>query len=221
VLVTEFVPSAGFGAMREHPEADRDRYAEVIHRFFHDTAGRLGVALGDPHPGNVLLAEDGRLAFIDFGMLRQLPREYMEREGDVYRALRAEDRAGLRRTLGALGYLPEPWPHPDELLFQYMRRAAAWMIDPPQPRRLGPATTAEIMESIFALGPDWLKMVKAFSLPSEAVLLRRMENMVFGVCADLRAEADWRALADELLAREEPRTALGREHAAWVAGGRG
>ena len=41
-----------------------------------------------------------------------------------------------------------------------------------------------------------------------------MEYMVFSVWADL---ADWRALADELLAHEEPRTQLGREHAAWVA----
>ncbi len=217
VLVTEYVPSEGFGAMREHADADRDRYAEVIHRFFHDTAGRLGLALGDPHPGNLLLGEDGRLAFIDFGMLRKLPADYMAREGDVYRALRAESPQGLRAGLGALGYLPSPWPHSDELLFQYMRRAASWMLDDPQPRRLGAHTTQELMESIFELGPDWQKMVKSFSLPSEAVLLRRMENMVFSVCADLRACADWRAISDELLAREAPRTPLGLEHAEWVA----
>ncbi len=218
VLVTEFVPSDGFGAMRAHEDPDRDRYAEVIHRFFHDTAGRLGIALGDPHPGNVLLADDGRVAFIDFGMMRRLPAEYMRREGDVYRSLRSDDRAGLRRTLGALGYLPEPWQHDDELLFQYMRRAAAWMIDDPQPRRLSGQTGYELMESIFELGPAWQDMVKSFSLPAEAVLLRRMENMVFSVACDLRACADWRALADELLAREAPRTALGQEHADWVAG---
>ncbi len=219
VLVTEFVPNEGFGQMREHGDADRDRYAEVIHRFFHDTAGRLGIALGDPHPGNVMLAGDGRVAFIDFGMLRKLPPTYMEREGRVYRTLRSDDRDGLRATLTDLGYLPEPWPHDDELLFQYMRRAAAWMIDPPQPHRLSGTTAYEIMEDIFALGPEWQKMVRSFSLPSEAVLLRRMENMVFSVCCDLRACADWRALADELLAREEPRTALGIEHREWVENG--
>ena len=211
-------PARASATMRERPDAERDRLAEIIFRFFHDTAGRLGLALGDPHPGNLLLAEDGRVAFIDFGMLRHLPDAYMQREGDVYRALRSDDPAGLRAGLGALGYLPEPWPHADELLFAYMRRAAAWMIDDPQPRRLSSATTYELMESIFELGPDWQKMVKSFSLPSEAVLLRRMENMVFSVCADLRAEADWRALADELLAREEPATVLGREHAGWLAG---
>lgn len=220
VLVTEYVANEGFGAMRERPDGDRDRYAEVIHRFFHDTAGRMGLALGDPHPGNLLLADDGRIAFIDFGMLRKLPAEYMRKESAVYRALRTDSREGLRAGLGSLGYLPEPWPHSDELLFQYMRRAAAWMLDDPQPRRLGGETTRELMESIFALGPDWQKMVKSFSLPSEAVLLRRMENMVFSVCSDLRACADWRAIADELLGGEEPRTELGREHAEWLSASR-
>jgi hypothetical protein len=153
-------------------------------------------------------------------MLRRLPPKYMEREGEVYRSLRADDREGLRRTLGGLGYLPDPWPHSDELLFQYMRRAAAWMIDDPQPRRLSGGTAHELMESIFELGPRWQRMVKSFSLPSEAVLLRRMENMVFSVCCDLRAEADWKALADELLAREEPSSALGIEHRAWLDGQR-
>ncbi len=220
VLVTEYVPNEGFGVMRQHEDADRDRYAEVIHRFFHDTVGRMGIALGDPHPGNVLLADDGRVAFIDFGMVRRLPAGYIKREGEVYRSLRADDREGLRRSLGGLGYLPADWSHPDELLFQYMRRAAAWMIDDPQPRRLSGQTGYELMESIFALGPQWQDMVKSFSLPAEAVLLRRMENMVFSVSCDLRACADWRALADELLVGEEPRTELGREHADWAAAAR-
>jgi len=90
------------------------------------------------------------------------------------------------------------------------------MVDDPQPRRLDAGASHAIMESLFELGPRWREMVRAFSLPSEALLLRRMENIVFGVCADLRACADWRALGDELVAGEPTRTALGREHAAWV-----
>ncbi|WP_354698511.1 hypothetical protein DSM112329_04193 [Paraconexibacter sp. AEG42_29] len=218
VLVTEFVDGTGFAEMRTRAEAARDRDGEVIYRFFHDTAGRLGLALGDPHPGNILLGADGRVTFIDFGMLRQLPAGYLEREGDVYRSLRAGDAPGLRATMGELGYLPSPWGHDDELLFEYMRRAAVWMLDDPQPQRLDGQTGRDIARSIFAIEGDWLAMVKGFSLPSEAVLLRRMENIVFAVCSDLRASADWRALADELLAGEEPRTALGQEHAEWVAG---
>ena len=219
VLVTEFVDGESFTALRERPDAERDRAGETIHRFFHDTAGRLETALGDPHPGNVLRAKDGRLAFIDFGMLRKLPRDYFEREGEVYTSMRDEDRVRLREGLDELGYLPHPWQHDDELLFQYFRRAASWMLDDPQPRRLSGQTGVELMHDVMEL-EGFQKMVRSFSLPSEAVLLRRMENLVFTVICDLRACADWRAISDEVLAGDEPRTELGREHAAWVAASR-
>ncbi len=218
VLVTEFVEGAPFAAVRTRDEATRDRVAEVVHRFYLDTAGRLDLALGDPHPGNFLLAGDGRLCFLDFGMVRALPRRYLaEREGRVYRALRDGDPAGVRAAMAGLGYLPEGWSHPDELLYAHMRLSAGWMLDVEQPHRFGSGAASELVASFGELGPQWRAMVRDFDVPREALLLRRMENVVFAVCADLRAAADWRALADELLAGEPPRTALGREHAAWLA----
>jgi len=216
VLVTEYVDGAPFSAVRGMEAAVRDRFAETVHRFYYDTASRLGLACGDPHPGNFLLAPDGRICFLDFGMLRRLPDGYLRSEADMYRALRNGDRDALRATLGRFGYLPDPWPYDDELLFQHMQRAASWMLDDPQPRTLNAETGYEIMQSLFALGPEWRTMVRSFNLPAEALLLRRMENIIFGVCADLRATADWRALADELIAGETPTTAMGAEHAAWL-----
>jgi predicted unusual protein kinase regulating ubiquinone biosynthesis (AarF/ABC1/UbiB family) len=217
VLVTDFVEGAPFGDVRTRDEATRDRVAEVVHRFYHDTAGRLDLALGDPHPGNFLLTGDGRVCFLDFGMLRVLPRRYLrEREGRVYRALRAEDPAGVRAAMDELGYLPAGWAHPDELLYAHMRVSAGWMLDVEQPYRFGGGAVGELMAALGELGPGWRAMVRDFDVPREALLLRRMENVVFAVCADLRAAADWRALADELLTGEPPRTALGREHAAWL-----
>jgi predicted unusual protein kinase regulating ubiquinone biosynthesis (AarF/ABC1/UbiB family) len=222
VLVTELVDGEPFNAARELEEAGRDRAAEIVYRFFHDTAGRLGMALGDPHPGNFLLAADGRLAFLDFGMLRQLPPDYMEHESEVFRALVDEDVGRVRAIMGRLGYLPEPWAFPDELLYEHMRVTSMWMLDAPQPLRLDGAMGYAMMEELSAIGPEWQQMVRAFSLPREALLLRRMENMVFAVCADLRAACDWRALGDELRGGLPPRTALGIEHAEWKAlrGGR-
>jgi hypothetical protein len=151
-------------------------------------------------------------------MVRALPRRYLaEREGRVYRALRDGDPAGVRAAMAGLGYLPEGWSHPDELLYAHMRLSAGWMLDVEQPHRFGSGAASELVASFGELGPQWRAMVRDFDVPREALLLRRMENVVFAVCADLRAAADWRALADELLAGEPPRTALGREHAAWLA----
>ena len=218
VLVTELVDGIAFSELKRRPDEERDRVGETVHRFYHDTAGRLGLALGDPHPGNFLLARDGRVAFLDFGMFRQLPKAYLEREREIYLSLREDDPGRLRRGLQELGYLPDGWDFDEGLLFTHMRTAATWMLDDPQPRRLSGEVGLELIADLSELGPEWRRMVRAFSVPPEALLLRRMENMVFSACSDLRAAADWRAVSDELLAGEPPRTPLGLEHAEWRAG---
>ncbi len=84
-----------------------------LYRFYYANAGELDIALGDPHPGNYLLCDDGRVAFFDFGMIRELPRGYLRREGEVLAAIRDSDADGARprdararlpaRALGRVG----------------------------------------------------------------------------------------------------------------------
>ena len=40
---------------------------------------------GDPHPGNSLLLDDGRMAFLDFGLFKRIPAEVAEFELQVQR----------------------------------------------------------------------------------------------------------------------------------------
>ena len=53
--------------------------------------------------------------------------------------------------------------------------------------------------------------------PDEALLLRRMEGLLFQFASSLRAEAPWGALFRELVEGAEPATELGEQHAAWLA----
>ena len=102
VLVSEWVDGIGFPEVAERPEPVRDRYAEIVYRFFYANAAELDIALGDPHPGNYLLCDDDRVAFFDFGMVRELPRTYLRREGEVFsgdsRVGRARAAAGDARA---------------------------------------------------------------------------------------------------------------------------
>jgi hypothetical protein len=47
------------------------------------------------------------------------------------------------------------------------------------------------------------------SLPPQALLIRRMESLVFSTLGELRARADWAALGREYHACAEPSTRLG------------
>ena len=219
ILVTERHEGMRFDDLKNADEARRDRVAEIVHRFYYKTAGDHGMALGDPHPGNWQSLEDGRVVIFDFGMLRDVPRGHVFREGPALCAVHEQDADALYEVMLDLGYLGrdgDKFTNRRQLLLAHMTVAAAWMIED-QPFRLSPDVQREMGQQLFGLGPEWRSMVREFSVPRESVLLRRMADLLFTGFCQLRAAADWWALAQELQVDGEPRTELGREHAAWAA----
>ena len=216
VLVSEWVDGIGFNEVAEQPDAVRDRYAETLYRFYYATAGELDVALGDPHPGNYLLCEDGRVAFFDFGMIRELPPGYLRREGDVLAAIRDSDADGLVHAMRELGYLPGLSAEWDaDVILDGMRQAGWWFLEP-GPRRLAPEDLWRGGEAFREDGGrQAYEQMRRMTLPVEALLLRRMEGLLFQIASTVRAEADWAALISELVEGGEPTTELGRRHAEW------
>jgi predicted unusual protein kinase regulating ubiquinone biosynthesis (AarF/ABC1/UbiB family) len=220
VLVTEWVDGMGFVQVGEQADAVRDRYAEILYRFFYGTIAGLGLVLGDPHPGNYLLCADGRVAFFDFGMLRRLPADYLRREGDVGRAIREGDAALMLETLGALGYLPgEASDWDGDLMLDYMREVSWWLdsTDRLEPRDLWRSAAPLRGEA----GGEHLSQLRRMTFPPEALLLRRMEGLLFQTATAIRAKAPWGALLRELVEGAEPVGPLGAEHARWLADRRG
>ena len=55
----------GFAHVKQLPEADRDRFGELVYRFFWGLLSNEHLVAGDPHPGNYLLLDDGRILFSD------------------------------------------------------------------------------------------------------------------------------------------------------------
>jgi predicted unusual protein kinase regulating ubiquinone biosynthesis (AarF/ABC1/UbiB family) len=218
VLVSEWVDGIDFAAVGREPEPVRDRYAEIVYRFFYGTARELDLALGDPHPGNYLLCDDGRVAFIDFGMLRQLSPGYLSREAVIFAAIRERDEEGLVEALRDLGYLRDESEWDGSLLLEHMR-AVSWWLQTDGPLRLNPEDMWRGSEALREQrNAELLQQMRRMTLPPEALLLRRMEGLLFQVAATLGAEANWGALLGELIEGDEPIDDLGREHAAWLAG---
>ncbi|MEN9214123.1 MAG: AarF/ABC1/UbiB kinase family protein [Gloeomargarita sp. DG_1_6_bins_138] len=66
----------------------------------------FGFFHADPHPGNLFLTTDGRLAYIDFGMMDQLTQEAKEQLVDALVHLVNKDYTELARDFIRLGFLP-------------------------------------------------------------------------------------------------------------------
>jgi predicted unusual protein kinase regulating ubiquinone biosynthesis (AarF/ABC1/UbiB family) len=217
VLVTEWIDGMAFEEVATQPDPVRDRYAEIVYRFFYGTASELDLALGDPHPGNYLLCDDGRVAFFDFGMIRELPRGYLSREAQVFGALRDSDAGALLAVMRELGYLPGPSAEWNGAMLLEQMRAAGWWFLESEPRRLAPEDLWRGTEALRETGgAEAYELMRRMTLPIEALLLRRMEGLLFQIATQLRAEANWGALLREIVAGAEPVSELGREHAAWL-----
>src|SRR3954467_3701886 len=80
VLVSEWVDGMGFEEVRHLPQSERDRFGEIVFRFCFGSIYHLRHFNADAHPGNYLWMDDGRVAFLDFGMTKQLDQEQIELE---------------------------------------------------------------------------------------------------------------------------------------------
>jgi predicted unusual protein kinase regulating ubiquinone biosynthesis (AarF/ABC1/UbiB family) len=216
VLVSEYIEGLRFEEVRRADEAQRDRYGEIVFRFFFGLLYRDRIALGDPHPGNYLLRPDGRVGFLDFGLLRDVGADRIASEAAIALAVRDKDAAGLKTALVSAGYLPEGRePSVDaDLALRLMRHAFRWYAVPGD-RRFG--TGRERPDRRERPEDDERAEIKnqvnQFTVPPESMLIRRMHSIVAVVLHNLRAGADWGAIAAEYLHGAPPATPLGQAEA--------
>ncbi len=219
VLVTDLLEGRRFGEVKALEEAERDRFGEIVFRFYFSLLHRTARACGDPHPGNYLLLEDGRVGFLDFGLMRTVSPEHLEGERALAREVLAGDAGAVHARLAALGYLPDPADFDPEGLLEWLLAAGEWYLEPGF-LRLSPAYVAELLEATSSPRAPWFAQMRMLTLPPEALLIRRMEGLVFTTLGELRAGADWHALSREIYAGDPPSTPLGEqdlEH--WVTRG--
>ena len=78
----------------------------------------------DPHPGNLLVMPDGRLAFFDFGMVGRIPPELQSKMIDAFFHVVGKDPAGIAQDLIDLDFM-KPGTNPEivrpvvEKMFQF------------------------------------------------------------------------------------------------------
>src|SRR5205823_1156856 len=105
VLVSDYVKGVGFEELKSRPREERDRLGEIVFRFFLGCLYRHRQFSGDPHPGNFMLMEDGKVAFLDFGLFKRMEPEPVELELACQRATVEGDKEELHRLLAESGFL--------------------------------------------------------------------------------------------------------------------
>jgi predicted unusual protein kinase regulating ubiquinone biosynthesis (AarF/ABC1/UbiB family) len=213
VLVSEFVRGAGFEELKASPQAQRDRIGEIVFRFFLGCLYRHRQFSGDPHPGNFLLQEDGRVAFLDFGLFKRMEPEPVELELACQRAVVEGDAATLHGLLAASGFLPEPERVNPEHLLAFIEDAIWWYTTADETVELTPEIATHVMIESSDPRSSHFREMRHQDMRPEHLFGRRMEMLTLAVLSQLRARANWHRIAREWMYGDSPVTELGKQEA--------
>jgi predicted unusual protein kinase regulating ubiquinone biosynthesis (AarF/ABC1/UbiB family) len=213
VLVSEYVQGTGFEELQGAPQAERDRVGEFIFRFFLGCLYRHRQFSGDPHPGNFLILDDGRVAFLDFGLFKRLEPEPVELELAAQRAVIENDAPALHRLLAESGFLPEPERVDPDHLLAFVRDAIWWYTTADEAVALSPEIATAVMIESSDPRSSHFREMRHQDMRPEHLFGRRMEMLTLAVLSQLHACANWHRIAREWIYGDEPVTDLGRAEA--------
>jgi predicted unusual protein kinase regulating ubiquinone biosynthesis (AarF/ABC1/UbiB family) len=214
VLVSEWVDGAGFEEVKQLPQAERDRFGEIVFRFCFGSIYHLQHFNADAHPGNYLLMQDGTVAFLDFGMTKHLDKEQIELEIAALEAVFDEDPEELRVALHDLGFLNNPQKVDAELLMDHVRAIGGWYMED----RDVTVDSARVIEAIAAVSDprsSFYRLMRRENLPANELMGRRMESGVLAVLGQLEATRNWYRIGREWWFADPPATPLGEQERAY------
>ncbi|GAA0360601.1 AarF/UbiB family protein [Microbispora corallina] len=173
LLVMERLDGTPLGAAQDGL-GDRER-REAATTLLHTLLEQIllhGVFHADPHPGNIMLLADGRLALLDFGSVGRLDASV---RASLQRLLAALDRAD---PMGVGDALLELVPRPDEIDERELERAIGRFMA----RHLVPGVTPDVQ-----MFGDLFRIVFAhgLSVPPEVAAVFRALGTVEGTLARL------------------------------------
>jgi predicted unusual protein kinase regulating ubiquinone biosynthesis (AarF/ABC1/UbiB family) len=219
VLVTEYVEGTGFDDVKQLSQEERNRFAEIVFRFYLGSIYQLNHFNADAHPGNYVMLPDGRVAFLDFGMTKRLDPEQIRLEEEVVKARLDHDPERLREKLHELGFLRNPKRIDAEQLMAHVDAVGGWYFRDEE-LEITPEYVMSVISAISDPRSDFYALMRRENVPANELMGRRMEVGVLAVLGQLRAKRNWHRIAREWWFGDEPQTELGRqEHDFWARRG--
>ncbi len=217
VLTTELATGARYDEVVESwSQGERDLAGETIFRFVFGCLYRFRVFNGDPHPGNYLFSGDGRVSFLDFGLVKWFSDDDVVVLARMVRTMVTDpDPVAFRAAIEKAGFLRPGTDLTNEAIVDYFRHYYELVLSR-GPSSFSPEYASETLRHFFDANNP---VIKAANIPAPFVILQRINLGLYAVLAGLGSVADWRSVADEIwpFVGAPPSTRLGHLEEAWRA----
>jgi predicted unusual protein kinase regulating ubiquinone biosynthesis (AarF/ABC1/UbiB family) len=218
VLTTELVNGHTWAEVLTWDQHQRDLAAEALFRFVFRSLYGMQLFNGDPHPGNYLFHGDGRVTFLDFGLVKQFDDDDLATFlGMVRSAVTEADPARFRNVVESAGLLRAGAPVSTEAVGEYFSH----FYEPVREDRVM-AWTPDYASRIVRHTFDRTSPIAPYAtVPRAFVFIQRINLGLYALLGQLRAEGNYRRISEEIwpFVQAPPSTALGHAEAAWAAQG--
>ena len=216
VVTSELATGARFAEVASWPQAERDLAGETLYRFVFRSLYEVHAFNGDPHPGNYLFHGGGKVTFLDFGMVKHFTDADLSPLMQMARNLCVDGDPGrFRASLEEAGFLVPGAPLSDDqivdhlaVFYQLIRESATVTV------------TSEYASAVVRRFFDVRSPVAQFArIPRSYVVLQRINLGLFALLGELKATANWRAIAEEIwpFMHAPPSTPMGAAELPWLA----
>ena len=216
VVVTQFIHGRGFEELKQLPQQERDRLGEIVFRFYFGCMYRHHQFSGDPHPGNSMLLDDGRMAFLDFGLFKRIPAAIAEFELQTARLGMAGEGEELIEHLHRGGFIGQTKNYTPKGILEQFHDLTWWYTTDEEIELTPEIATALVIEMSDPRSTHFAKMRRE-TLPPDHLFGRRLEMLTLAVMSQLRARGNWHRIAREWIYGDPPVTELGRQEAEFYA----
>jgi predicted unusual protein kinase regulating ubiquinone biosynthesis (AarF/ABC1/UbiB family) len=208
VLVSEFIEGVDFEQVKTLDQDERDIFGEIVFRFCFGSIYHLQHFNADTHPGNYKLMEDGRVAFLDFGMTKRLSEDQIMLEQRAVDAASRDDPEALHEALNDIGFLHNPTKVDAERLMEHVKMVGGWYLED-EVVEITPKRVMKMIEVTSDPRSDFYDLMRKESVPADELMGRRMETGLLACLAQLRSTNNWHRIMREWVYGEPPSTVLG------------
>lgn len=215
VLTTELVNGMTWSEFLTRDQADKDAAAECLFRFVFRSLYGMHRFNGDPHPGNYLFHENGKITFLDFGLVKHFSDPEMATFIAMVKSAAFEnDMAIFRTVLEDSGMLQPNAPADTADVGTYFGR----FYEPVRADREITWTTSYASSIVRHTFDRSSPIAQYATVPKAFVFIQRINLGLYAILGELGATGNYRRIAEELwpFVQAPPSTDMGRAESAWL-----